>query len=475
MGAGIVSFGAYIPKYRLDRKLIGEAWGTRPIGGERAVASHDEDSLTMAVAAGVDCLGNIDRSQIDGVYFASTTSPYKEKQAAATIAAALDLRKDIRGVDFADSLRSGTQALAAALDSVNAGSARLILVAVADCRLGSPTTAFEQNFGDGAAAFLVGDKDVAVAVEGCHCVTDDFLELWRRDGDSLVKFWEERFRTVEGYNRVMPEVIKGIYQKCNIKPKELSKVAMYAAEARNMGDLVKVLGVDPKTQIQEPLFNLVGNTGAAFAPMSLVAALEDAKPGDKILLLGYGDGGDAFLLKVTEQIENTRGKRAIKKHLTSKMMLLSYAKYLRFRGLVQTDIGPFYKTGSSVSQLWRDSASVIRFHGAKCKKCGRVRYPIDRVCTYCQAKDENEEVRLSDKKATLFSFTADEGWALVPDAPLFEGHINFEGGGRAHIEFTDMGMSPKDVKVGMPMEVTFRRMHEGADFHNYFWKATPVR
>ena len=82
MAAGIISYGAYIPKYRLERKLISEAWGTRPMSGERAVASFDEDSITMGVAAAIDCLNGIDREQVDGFFFASTTSPYSEKQAA---------------------------------------------------------------------------------------------------------------------------------------------------------------------------------------------------------------------------------------------------------------------------------------------------------------------------------------------------------------------------------------------------------
>ena len=162
------------------------------------------------------------------------------------------------------------------------------------------------------------------------------------------------------------------------------------------------------------------------------------------------------------------------RHIGSKLMLPSYAKYIRFRNLIKTDLGPTYPEVSSVSRMWRDKASTLKLHGARCKKCDRVQYPIERICTYCQAKDNFEEVRLSDKKATIFSFTADEGW-LIPDPPLFEGHVNFEGGGRGCLEFTDMGMAPEDVAVGMELEMTFRRMHEGAGFHNYFWKACPIR
>ena len=58
---GIASYGAYIPYFRLSRAEIGKAWGGGGGKGERAVASYDEDSLTMAVAAARDCLKGIDR------------------------------------------------------------------------------------------------------------------------------------------------------------------------------------------------------------------------------------------------------------------------------------------------------------------------------------------------------------------------------------------------------------------------------
>jgi 3-hydroxy-3-methylglutaryl CoA synthase len=108
------------------------------VPGERAVANADEDSLTMAVAAGLDCLAGIDQSTIDGLFFATTTAPYSEKQSAGVIAAALDLRHDISTADFTGSLRAATTALRAAADAIDSGNAQSILVTAADCRPGEP-------------------------------------------------------------------------------------------------------------------------------------------------------------------------------------------------------------------------------------------------------------------------------------------------------------------------------------------------
>ena len=121
---GILSYGAYVPLYRLGWDEIAKAWGGKAPKGEKAVANHDEDSITKGVEAAINCLGSLDRKEIDGLYLASTTSPYREKQCASLIAAALDLRDDIITCDCTNSLRAGTIALRTALDAVKAGSAR---------------------------------------------------------------------------------------------------------------------------------------------------------------------------------------------------------------------------------------------------------------------------------------------------------------------------------------------------------------
>src|SRR5215470_3589668 len=132
---GIVAAAGYIPRYRLPRELIAREWGGAAAGGEKAVANHDEDSLTMAVSAALALRADGDRP--DAVFFATTSSPYAEKQGAATIAAVLDLPATTRTLDFTDTLRAGTSAMLAGIDALAAG-ARRVLVAAADCRLGEP-------------------------------------------------------------------------------------------------------------------------------------------------------------------------------------------------------------------------------------------------------------------------------------------------------------------------------------------------
>jgi len=152
---GIKSFGAYIPRYRMNRKVIAQAIGWfSPVGGkgERSVANFDEDAITMAVAAGMDCINDLDKSNIDALYLASTTLPYKERQNAGIASAALGLGDEVSTADVTGSVKSGTTALIAALSAVKAQTAKEVMVAASDMRLGKPASPEESGFGDGAAA-----------------------------------------------------------------------------------------------------------------------------------------------------------------------------------------------------------------------------------------------------------------------------------------------------------------------------------
>lgn len=207
---GIVNCGAYVPYYRINRDEIAKAWGKGSVGGERSVANFDEDSITMAVAAGLGCIRDVSRSDVDGLYFASTTSPYKEKQASSLIAAALNLSREVITADFTGSLRAGTIALKAAFDAIKSGAAKRMLVIASDCRLALPDSEFEKNFGDGAIALILGDSEVAISIEGHYSHNDEFTDIWRKDSDTYVRSWEDRFISTHGYMQNMEEGVSGV-------------------------------------------------------------------------------------------------------------------------------------------------------------------------------------------------------------------------------------------------------------------------
>ncbi|MBE0481112.1 MAG: OB-fold domain-containing protein [Dehalococcoidia bacterium] len=471
--AGIASYGAYIPLYRLSRPEIQKAWDSMlPIPGEKAVAGYDEDSITMAVAAARDCMNGVDPSTVDRLYFASTTSPYKEKQAASVVAGALGLKQSVSTMDFAGSLRAGTNAITAALDAVRAGSARNVLVACAETRMGAPKGDKEMSLGDGAAALLISNSSAADLL-GSYSIYQEFHDSWRSDQDLFVRSWEERFVREAGYMRVVPAAVAAAFKACNLSPKDIAKAAIYAPDPRLLGMAGGKMGFDPMAQLQDPLYMSVGNTGSALPLMMLVAALEDAKVGDKLMCLGYGDGIDVFIFQVQEPIDRIRDRRAVKKHLASKRMIPNYLKYIQWRGLMETEPPPRPPLNHiSVPALWRDREWGLSLHGVKCNNCGTPQYPPQRVCVICQAEDNFQPYSFADKKATLSTFSHDNLAASI-DPPTTIAAVDFEEGGRIIFNMTDR--NPEDVKPGMLVEMTFRKQHYFEGIHNYWWKCTPVR
>lgn len=470
--AGITSYGAYIPMYRLSRETLAQVWGGKG-KGEKAVANADEDSLTMGVEAARDCIKGFDKSSIDALYFATTTPPYKEKQSASIIAAACDLKDDLVTIDLTDSIRSATIAILMALDAVKAGSAKQVLVIAADTRLAGPDTRYESLFGDGAAAFLIGNEGVVAEIEGNHCITSAFVDFWRLEYDKIIRSWEERLTREESYVPYMTKAISTVLEKQNLTAKDISKAVIYSPDTSMQREVIKKAGFDPKEQVPDLMFDSVGHTGTALTPMVLVSALEEAKAGDRILTANYEDGADAIVMRVTDEIGKMKDRRAIKGYLASKMMLPNYGKYMRFRNLMEWEHDLFMERRMALAEIWRHRNFYLRFHGAKCTKCGHIMTPIPKMCIYCQADEKYfEEVPMADKQGKLVTYSMDVRSRAI-DPPNILAAVNFDGGGRFFSQMTDR--DPDNIEIGMTMELTFRRIHDALGIHNYFWKCRPAR
>jgi 3-hydroxy-3-methylglutaryl CoA synthase len=477
---GIKSYGAYIPRYRLNHNTIFAAvgfLGSFPPPGENAIANHDEDTLSMAVAAGVDCLNDMKREEIDGLYLATTSQPYMLRQNSAIVAAALDLQNNIRTADFLGSNKAGTGALLSAFDAVKSGTLTNVLVCASDCRVSKPGSSQEPLYGDAAAAVLMSSDDVIATLEGHFSISYDFPDRWKTTSDKFEHAWEDRFIRDAGYTKMIPEAISGLLKKYNLAITDFTKIAFPDLYPREHAAIVKRLGADPR-QIQTSLLDKVGDTGSASPLMMLVAALEDAKPGDKIMIASFGNGSDAMFFQVTEKIKKIGNRRGIKKNLETKKELASYEKYLAFRNLTPVELGMRGEIGfrTPMSTLYRERETVLALCGSKCKRCGTPQYPRQRICVNpdCGAVDQMEGYRFSDKKGVLFTYTGDNLAASI-DPPAIYGFVDFDGGGRFWFDITDCDLD--STKVGMPVEMTFRRRYvdESGGVYGYSWKAMPVR
>jgi 3-hydroxy-3-methylglutaryl CoA synthase/NAD(P)-dependent dehydrogenase (short-subunit alcohol dehydrogenase family)/putative sterol carrier protein len=478
---GITSYGAYIPRLRLDRMAIFQAMGwfapaiVMVAQGERSMCNHDEDSLTMAVAAARDCLTGKDKRAIDGAYLCSTTLPFADRQNAGILKTALNLRDDIITADFTSSLRAGTTGLLTAIEVAQGGSRKNILVAAADKRETRPAYFYEMWFGDGAAAVLVGDQDVIAEFKGAYTVSYDFVDHYRGAGKRYDYMWEERWLREEGYSKFIPEAVDGLFRKLGITMNDVQKVVFPCLFKAEHKAIAKKLGATPEKVI-DTMHEVCGETGAAHPLLMLVAALEQAKPGDGILLAGFGQGCDALYFKVTEAITKLAPRAGVKGSLENKKTIDNYMKFLKFRNLIHPEMGIRAEapTQTAMTVLWRKRKMLTGLVGGKCRDCGTAQFPLMDVCVNpkCNHVSTQDDYEFADCAARIKTFTGDL-LAVSVDPPATYGMVQFEGGGRFMADFTDCELA--DCKVGLPVKMVFRRRFTDDErgFSGYFWKAVP--
>jgi uncharacterized OB-fold protein len=361
-----------------------------------------------------------------------------------------------------------------ALDAVKSGSADQVLVTASDYRTGAPKGRFEQLLGDGAAALAIGSSEVIADIEGTYSIFNEFTDVWRTEADSFVRSGEGRFIDDVGYLPTMEEAISKLMKTYSLSPGDFSKIVFSASDNRQHADLAKKLGFEA-SQVQDPLFSMIGNTGTAGGLLMLIAALEEANPGDRILFVNYGDGSDAFILRATQAIAGIQTKPMMKDRLARKRSI-DYGTYLHWRDLIPFEASSLPERGEpSLASRWRERRVISPLFGVKCRKCGTPQmHPIGqtiRICVVCQSKDEFDDYKFSDKRGRLFTYAIDH---LQPtkNPPGLNGVVDFDGGGRLICELTDYDLD--QVKIGMPVEMTFRKLSQGKGIVNYFWKAKPV-
>ncbi|MBI5526763.1 MAG: hydroxymethylglutaryl-CoA synthase family protein [Deltaproteobacteria bacterium] len=480
---GIVSCGAYLPRLRLDRMQILAATGwfapaTMAVAqGERSVCNKDEDALTMAVEASRDCLGGIDRKCVDALYLASTTVPYADRQNAGIAATALNLRDDIVAADFGGSLKAGTTAMVAAFEALAGGGRKRILVTASDKRETKGAYFYEMWFGDGAASFLLGSDDVIAEFNGSYSVSHDFADHYRGSMHKYDYMWEERWVRDEGYSKIIPEAVGGLLKKTGVSMADVRWLVFPCFFKAEHAAIARKLGAAPD-KVLDNMHEVCGETGAAHALVMLAHAIEQSEPGDRIVVASFGQGSDAMLFTVTENVKKAARGRCVRGSLEDREQILNYEKYCKFRGIIDFEMGIRAESGgrTAMTALWRKRHMILGLVGSKCLSCGTPQWPKPDICVNpaCRVHKKFEDYPFAERRGTVVTWTADM-LAVSWEPPVLYGIVQFDGGGRMLIEFTDC--SQDDVKVGMPVRLVFRQKYHDKDragYQGYFWKAKPA-
>jgi 3-hydroxy-3-methylglutaryl CoA synthase/NAD(P)-dependent dehydrogenase (short-subunit alcohol dehydrogenase family)/putative sterol carrier protein len=479
---GITSYGAYIPQLRLERMAIFQAMGwlapalMMVAQGERSMCNWDEDTITMAVAAARDCLRGRDKQKMDGLYLASTTLPFADRQNAGIVSAALNLNDNLIAADFAASQKASTTALITALESVVSGQRHHLMVAASDRRETRAADFYEMWFGDGAAALMVGDSDVIAEYKGSYSVSFEFVDHYRGADKKYDYVWEERWARDAGYSRIIPEVVNGLLEKLALTIADVDKLVYPCVFKRDHRNIARQLGAAQEALVDN-MHEICGETGTAHPFIMFISALEQAQPGDRMVVVGFGQGANALLFEVTENIMHLSERNGVAGSLAHKKTTNNYLKWLKFRDLMQTEMGIRAEapTQTATTVLWRKNKMLLGLVGGKCTACNTPQFPKTDICVNpaCGAFHSQEDYEFADVPARVKTFTADM-LSVSVDPPAIYGMVQFDGGGRLTADFTECELD--DLKVGLPVQMAFKRKGRDPErgFVNYFWKAVPV-
>jgi 3-hydroxy-3-methylglutaryl CoA synthase/NAD(P)-dependent dehydrogenase (short-subunit alcohol dehydrogenase family) len=444
--------------------------------GERSMCNWDEDTITMAVAAARDCLRGQDKGKLDALYLASTTLPFADRQNAGIVSAALNLRDDMITADYTASQKAATTALITAVESIKSGERKNIMVAASDSRQTKTAYFYEMWFGDGAAALTLGDTDVIAEYKGSYSLSCDFVDHYRGADKKYDYVWEERWTRDAGYAEIIPQVVKGLFNKLDITMDDVDKFVYPCFFKRDHRNIARGLGATPE-KLVDNLHEVCGETGAAHSFMMFISALEKAKPGERILMCGFGQGANALYFEVTENITKLTVRDGVAGSLVNKKSTDNYLKWLKFRDLIQTEMGIRAEapTQTATSVLWRKNKMILGLVGGKCRECDTPQFPKADICVNpdCGAVDSQDDYEFADIPARVKTFTGDL-LSVSVDPPAIYGMVQFEGGGRIMADFSDCELD--NIKVGLAVQMAFKC--KGVDkergFVNYFWKAVPA-
>ncbi len=479
---GITAYGAYVPRLRLSRAAVGQAnawYAPQFVGrqGTRAFANWDEDSITLAVAAARDCLGPDEgRTHIRRLMLASCTLPFAERLNAAVVAGALNLAEDIDAADLGGSPRAALSALAQALDSAAPGRGEALVIA-ADVRQTRAGSAQELDYGDASAAVCVGDTDVLADYLGGASLTADFVDHFRASGEAIDYHWEERWVRDEGVMKLVPQVVHQALAQAGVDAAAVTHFILPSAFARLDQQVAKACGVAPEGVVDN-LAGSVGDSGTGHALLMLAQVLEQAVPGEIIVVTQFGAGAQALVFRVTDAIRAARRPAlGVAGWLARGQEERSYTKFLSFKGQLALERGMRGEQDrkTALSTAWRHRHALLGFVAGRCEVTGTVHFPPSRLSVDTPPLlDTQRPYPLADRRGTVLSWSA-EALSWHPAPPHHYGQVDLAGGGRLLMDFTDLDVG--EVQSGTSMDMVFRikDADERRHYTRYFWKATPVR
>ncbi len=340
--AGIVGYGAFVPRKRIKAEEIARQWGKEPesikkglLLQEKSVPGFDEDTITISVAAGRAALdrAGIDPAKVGAVYVGSESHPYAVKPSGTIVSEVLGIAPEVHVADFEFACKAGTEAMFVALALVESGRMEYAMGIGADTSQGAPNDALEFSASAGGAAFIFGKKDILAEVVETYSYTTDTPDFWRREG----RFYPRhggRFTGEPAYFKHVLSATRAILDKTGFEPADFKYVVFHMPNGKFPLSAGKQLGFTREQLDVGWVVPTMGNTYSGSSPTGLAAILDVARPDDLILITSFGSGAgsDSFVLRATDLLpERVDLAPTVRSMLDGPRRYLTYGEYAKYR------------------------------------------------------------------------------------------------------------------------------------------------
>jgi len=340
--AGIVGYGAYVPRNRIKTEEIAQQWGKDPgtiqrglMLEEKSVPGPDEDTITISVAAARDALARagVEPSRVGAVYIGSESHPYAVKPSGTVLVDALGIGPDVHVADFEFACKAGTEAMFVALSLVESGRVEYAMGIGADTSQGAPNDALEFSASAGGAAYIMGRDNLLVEVLETYSYTSDTPDFWRREYEYYPRHGG-RFTGEPAYFKHVLAASRNLMDKAGLKPQDFRYVVFHMPNGKFPLQAGKTLGFRNEQIETGRVVTTMGNTYSGSSPTGLAAVLDVADPDDLILITSFGSGAgsDSFALRATKLLPERRELgRSVRSMLDGSKHYLTYGQYAGFR------------------------------------------------------------------------------------------------------------------------------------------------
>jgi hydroxymethylglutaryl-CoA synthase len=344
MQIGISGWGAYVPRLRIRVEDIAKVWGQDAeviknglLIEEKSVPDMDEDTITISAESGKNALlrAGIDGERIGALFIGSESHPYAVKPSGTVVADALGMTPNVLVADYEFACKAGTAGVQTCYGLAKAGEIEYGMAIGADTSQGQPGDALEYTAAAGGAAFVIGSNPVAI-IEGIYSYTTDTPDFWRREGQDYPKHGG-RFTGEPAYFHHLTSAAKGLMQKLGTRSSDYNHVAFHTPNGKFPLRAGKMLGFSGDQLKHNLLVQKIGNTYSGASLLVLSQILDNALPGERVLVTSYGSGAgsDAFSLGITDRIEGVKENAPKTEFYVNRKEYIDYGNYAKLRGKIK--------------------------------------------------------------------------------------------------------------------------------------------